>query len=479
MSLSSPVFRDSNKKIITDLRTFHFRYKNFLDFLEHNSDLKITGLTILLDESDIDLSGLRPCLKYLKYLEIYGRYKSDQAIRDFSFLTECKKLEYFGTDISGEVLPYLANCYELAELFFSGAEEREFKLVFEKLKSLHIYFGPEIVLNLKGCPSLTWLGVDQSRFTSIKLNSDNELNHLMINNLTDTDLSFLSKCKNLKDLYISSNNNNLDLDILKDSKLLEFLCFEGINNLIGNFTNLKSLKYLKLKNVDKMGTNDNSVLPEMSPSLKFLTLITKTEGHLEMKSLSSCINLEKLFIKSLRDTIRIGDISKCKSLKHLCIRADKIRNTKTFEELSSLTTLILHVSKTKSIHAELSKCPLLKSLTLHLPSLDNLRCILYCENLEYLDVDCQREISLDEIQTCPNLEVIIINNKGVRDSTPFLELTNLRELYISSVIGDGASFSRILGHVMIPWDNNNVKLLQHKNKEIFMTIDDTVMDTPE
>ena len=228
-----------------------------------------------------------------------------------------------------------------------------------------------------------------------------------------------------------------------------------------------------------MGTNDNSVLPEMSPSLKFLTLITKTEGHLEMKSLSSCINLEKLFIKSLRDTIRIGDISKCKSLKHLCIRADKIRNTKPFEELSSLTTLILHVSKTKSIHAELSKCPLLKSLTLHLPSLDNLRCILYCENLEYLDVDCQREISLDEIQTCPNLEVIIINNKGVRDSTPFLELTNLRELYISSVIGDGASFSRILGHVMIPWDNNNVKLLQHKNKEIFMTIDDTVMDTPE
>lgn len=480
MSRTSPTLWKANKKIHADLTPFGFDYPNLLRFLNGNPDLRIIGIGVRLDKSDIDLSALRPWTKHLKRLTITRTHYKDRAVRDFSFLSECHNLEYFNTDIVAEVLPYINGSTKLTNLVFVGSEEEKFKPDLPNLELLTVYYGPEVTLNLKGCPSLIRLNIGQSRFTSIKLNSNNDLRRLTINNLNNIDLSFLYKCKNLHRLSITVNEGNLDLDSLSGAEHLHILSLEGINNIKGDFTLFQSLKYLKI-----IGMDNVPVLPPMPSSLKYLRLKMSNENvhEFNMESLSSCVNLEKLYIFNIAGSINVNDIVHCKSLRHLFFHSGEIINSRKLDKLPLLTTLILilisYSTNNESINAKLAKCPLLKSVTLRIRPLRNVDCIQDCKNLEFLDITSDDVVLLRAIPSCPKLKIIILFSMEVRDHTIFLGLNNLRELYIFNNKIKPQD-NKKLEDKLIPWNSYYINPLRTNNEALFaVKIDDDVMDQPE
>jgi hypothetical protein len=474
MSLTSPTLWRSNKEVPIDLTSFGFNYTNLIKFLNANKDLNIIGIGVRLEHSDTDLSALTPWMKHLKKLTITRTDYTDRTIRDFSFLSEAVNLEYFNTNIMGEVLPYLENSSKLKKLIFVGSEEQKFRPVFENLEYLSVYYGTETTLNLKGCPSLTRLNINQSRFTSVKLDSNNILARFTLNNLANIDFSFLTKCDNLHRLSVTVNGGNLNLDDI-DGKHLHILSLEGISKLRGDFTRFSSLKYLRLNNI-----TDLPDMASMPATLKYLSVkISPDQAEFNMESLSVCTNLEKLYIKNGNGIVDVSNIAHCKSLRHVFIHTGEIINSRKLSKLPLLTTLVLVSNNTSSMDAKLSKCPLLRSVILRIRLLTDVNCIQDCKNLEYLDITSDQEVSVQAIATCPKLEAIVLYSSLVRDHTPFLPLQNLRELYIFNN-GIRPRYNKELEDKLIPWNNFYIRPLREKNEAVFnVKIDDDVMDRPE
>lgn len=466
MSFSSPILRKSNKKVPVDFRSYSLIYKTLLEFLKFNPDAKVIGASLKVEPIDKYLSGLEPCLEHFKYLTIRENFGTQ--LRDFSFLLKCKKLEFFNTNIPGNVLPYLTNSPKLVSLVFVGSKEEKYNPILENLKSLIACHGSRSTLSIKGCPSLTKLNIIESSFTSVRLKSNNNIDRINIYRSPDLDLSFVFKCIKLNSLTIMGNQDSLDLEILSNCKSLSTLRLSLFGNLIGDFSGFKLLKCLELTDINNMGDGGKSVLPKIPPSLTYLKIsLPRFEGGepFDMKSLLICTRLERLYIKKLGDTISLNDISNCKSLKYIKIHVHKINDLAKLEPSSSLISLTLE-SNDHSADIKLSEFPLLKNMTLAIAYLERADCLEDCKNLESLDIYSTEEVFLGAIKTCPSLEIIILDTLKVKDHSSFTDLPKLKELHISD---NQIPFQgiRMLKDKIVPWSEHDIKRLRDKNDLLF------------
>ena len=289
------------------------------------------------------------------------------------------------------------------------------------LKELTVHTSGEDILskfNVKGCSKLQHLDV-VGEYNFKHFEDCIDLRYFSIN--CDRYSLDLNKCKHLKELHILCQHLSDNLDFLSKCKKLVIL-FISSQGFIGNIKGLS--KHTLLENLILNVNLNNNTRIDISP-------------------LSGCIHLRRVNIDSIVENLYV--FSKCTKLISLCLK-----NVITLEGLEQCTSLVsLQVKQTDMASSRiidlssLTKCLNLRNLSII--SFNKLRTLSGLdEHTNLLNLELTKCKKLDNIlalKSCTALGSLKINHCNGISATSLLICISLYELHINNKVTDRKKYN--------------------------------------
>ena len=191
---------------------------------------------------------------------------------------------------------------------------------------------------LEDLTQLTTLNLNDNKLTLEDKNSQEilknmtNLTNLTLSNNQITNIKAINNLSNLKTLYLSGNNNNVDLVEIED-------IISNLDLLTVSTESLKTIVNCDINKITKLMLSSNSSLteiPDLSKFKKLTTLSLSASSNIkDLNTISTITNLKILNLNQTNLHGRMIDFSKLANLTNLSLRG----NTLWSEDLENLKVL--------------------------------------------------------------------------------------------------------------------------------------------
>ena len=417
-------FTNMERLTLSDLNLY---YQNYTLNVSHMKNLVYLNCS-WSELSGLDVSG---CAK-LETLYCSGNYLTSL---DISKNLALKELVCYGNELSS--LDLSAHTELQTLLCGGGYNFRALTLPKSgKLETLEIYGGEFRALDLTGQSGLKILGLDYVPIMSIDFSAVPKLEELYVSGTKIIDLD-LSKLKNLRVLYCGYSDYLRELDVSRNTNLVELgiagTVFESID--ISKNTKLESLsvsgsaleeldisKNTKLESLSVSG----SALKELDIS-KNLALISLSCNYTEISSLDLRNHTELTYLSCWRASLSSLDLSKSTKLEYIDV--DQNYNLTELILPKTNTLQILYCSDTALTSLDLSGYPNLVGLSCYGTEIEKLD-LSSSHNIEWISCYDSNITEIILPNPAPNLGGIYCFGNNLTSITDVLGTKNMDIYYL-------------------------------------------------
>ncbi|XP_040941637.1 receptor-like protein 13 isoform X2 [Gossypium hirsutum] len=392
--------------------------------------------------------------KELKSLNLRGNtiagFIHNQGTKRSSKLNKLKILDLSENKLlEKNILPYLAEFTSLKILLLEncGLQGSVDILQLNNIKNLK-----ELYLSSNQIESLGSLFQNKEQLTLAKL----EVLDLSYNYFNNSIFSSLAVLPYLKSLNIESNHliewsYIQDLNVLSNLKRLN-MTYDGLNDSVLSQDNKKELKLMNLEELNLRGNVFNSsILSSLGSlsNLKSLSLfhIFSMEGSIDVRGLPALKYLEKLYVSCQSEYVaelQLQSLDIFPSLKTLSLEMFSLKGTIIIQRWQNLTNL-----------KELT----LRDLSHTSSIIQNIGTLTSLEDLVIDGCDIDASLNLHGFCELRQLQTLTISNTNWNASLPecFSELTSLKYLDLSSnnFFGNISIFNNLISLEYLDLSSNN------------------------
>ncbi|MFC1792967.1 leucine-rich repeat domain-containing protein [Planctomycetota bacterium] len=371
-------------------------------------------------------------------------------IEDISMLSGLTNIKILNLQDSpiGPYLTALSGISNIEELYLDHCDLKDISALrrLTKLKRLRLE-GNQItdISNLAGLTALTHLNLGDNKISDITALSDmTEMQFLTIGDQI-ADISILSSFKKLESLKMAGPVK--DLSPLSDLKLLSSLEIDNV--LVSEISALS-----KLKNLTNLGLGNSKNLEDISgiPELINLERLWLTGG--KIKDISPISNLKQLRVlvidgNKIEDISPLSELTKMEflnfggnqisdleplkaltKLKSLTAYRNQIANVEPLESLIQLTHLNLYAN-TVDDASPLANLIYLEFLSLEAnTTIKDVRPLFKLSNLREFNLTGSKVTDITVLKYMPNLTSLFLVHNGITDISALRDLTLLTRLKI-------------------------------------------------
>ena len=209
---------------------------------------------------------------------------------------------------------------------------------------------------LEDLTQLTTLNLNDNKLTLEDKNSQEilknmtNLTNLTLSNNQITNIKAINNLSNLKTLYLSGNNNNVDLVEIED-------IISNLDLLTVSTERLKTIVNCDINKITKLMLSSNSSLteiPDLSKFKKLTTLSLSTSSNIkDLNTISTITNLKILNLNQTNLHGRMIDFSKLANLTNLSLRGNTLwsEDLENLKALKNNTNLTIDLSNNSIIDA--------------------------------------------------------------------------------------------------------------------------------
>ena len=209
---------------------------------------------------------------------------------------------------------------------------------------------------LEDLTQLTTLNLNDNKLTLEDKNSQEilknmtNLTNLTLSNNQITNIKAINNLSNLKTLYLSGNNNNVDLVEIED-------IISNLDLLTVSTESLKTIVNCDINKITKLMLSSNSSLteiPDLSKFKKLTTLSLSTSSNIkDLNTISTITNLKILNLNQTNLHGRMIDFSKLANLTNLSLRGNTLwsEDLENLKALKNNTNLTIDLSNNSIIDA--------------------------------------------------------------------------------------------------------------------------------